>query len=98
MQGLKVAVVGMGVLLIVGVCALVYAIVAGAGKDAAPGGLAAGVASGLAVAAPGGGELISVAPDGDRLFLHFKQEQGAQILILDLRSGDVLGEIDVSAP
>lgn len=108
MQALKAAVIGMGVLLVIGIIGLVYAIVTDAGKrDGAPAPVADGPAvpqaappmgeAPVRVDLPPGSEVVAVHPDGARLYLHLKTGAGARILVLDSATGAVIGRIDARA-
>ncbi|MBP5856510.1 hypothetical protein KAJ83_05785 [Marivibrio halodurans] len=92
MQALKALVIGMGVLLILGVVGLVYAIVTDAGKKVAP---LAGAGTPMRVELPAGSAVKGIHPDGDRLYLHLETGSGTRILILDSATGRDLGSIDL---
>ena len=107
MQALKALVIGMGVLLVLGIAGLVYAIVTDAGKrpsaEEAPAMGAAPAQMGPApmgnvparIDVPAGTDLVAIHPDGGRLYLHLKTADGARILVLDASSGAALGSIEV---
>lgn len=92
MQALKALVIGMGVLLILGIVALVYAIVTDAGKKVAP---LADPGTPMRVMLPAGSAVKAIHPDGDRLYLHLETASGTRVLILDSATGRDLGTIDL---
>ncbi|MCR9219143.1 MAG: DUF6476 family protein [Alphaproteobacteria bacterium] len=94
MQALKALVVFMGVLLIVGLVALVYLIATGAHKSMGERPLAAPAAVPLAA----GERVVETRPDGDRLYLRLQGPQGARILILSSETGEPLGELLLQRP
>jgi hypothetical protein len=99
---LKIAVIVMGVLLVGGFAFVLAAIVYQAsrlGDAAAPVGatvsqpmaLPEGLAAELPI--PQGAEVTTLALDGDRLAVHLKSQAGAEIAVIDLRSGKVLARV-----
>ena len=108
-RALKIAVIVMGVLLVAGFAFMLAAIVYQAsrlGKPTASGAGTAPVSSatvsqpmalpdGLAseLLIPQGAEVTTLALDGDRLAVHLKSQGGAEIAVIDLRSGKVLARI-----
>jgi hypothetical protein len=99
---LKIAVIVMGILLVAGFAFVLAAIVYQAsrlGDGAAPVGatvsqpmaLPEGLAAELPI--PQGAEVTTLALDGDRLAVHLKSQAGAEIAVIDLRSGKVLARV-----
>jgi hypothetical protein len=99
---LKIAVIVMGILLVAGFAFVLAAIVYQAsrlGDGAAPVGatvsqpmaLPEGLAAELPI--PQGAEVTTLSLDGDRLAVHLKSQAGAEIAVIDLRSGKVLARV-----
>ena len=97
---LKIAVIVMGVLLVAGFAFVLAAIVYQAsrlGEKATPavGTVSPPMAEALAseLAIPIGAEVTTLALDGDRLAVHLKSQAGAEIAVIDVRSGKVLARV-----
>ena len=97
---LKIAVIVMGVLLVAGFAFVLAAIVYQAsrlGDKATPAvatvspPVAEALASELAI--PIGAEVTTLALDGDRLAVHLRSQAGAEIAVIDVRSGKVLARV-----
>jgi hypothetical protein len=97
---LKIAVIVMGVLLVAGFAFVLAAIVYQAsrlGDKATPAvatvspPMAEALASELAI--PIGAEVTTLALDGDRLAVHLRSQAGAEIAVIDVRSGKVLARV-----
>ena len=97
---LKIAVIVMGVLLVAGFAFVLAAIVYQAsrlGDKATPAvatvspPMAEALASELAI--PIGAEVTTLALDGDRLAVHLRSQAGAEIAVINVRSGKVLARV-----
>jgi hypothetical protein len=84
-QALKALVIGMGVLIVIGVTVIVVTVFNRIqdrdGNGAEP--------QRLEVAIPAGATLLEVVPNGQRLVLRLETPDGAQIMVVNLRSGAV---------
>jgi hypothetical protein len=93
---LKIAVIVMGLLLVGGFAFVLAAIVyqasqRGQATPSAEGGEGAPTRSELQI--PRDATVTSLALDGDRLALHLNSPQGAEIAVIDVRSGKVVARI-----
>jgi hypothetical protein len=96
---LKIAVIVMGLLLAGGFAFVLATIVYQASQLSkestesfpAPGGIEA------EFAIPPGSEVTSLALDGDRLALHLQSSEGAEIAVIDLKTGRVLSRIKLNS-
>jgi hypothetical protein len=92
---LKIAVIVMGILLVGGFAFVLAAIVyqaSKAGQDhAVPQATLEGVESALPI--PKDAAISSMSLDGDRLALHLNSAQGAEIVVVDLKSGKVMARV-----
>jgi hypothetical protein len=99
---LKIAVIVMGILLVGGFAFVLAAIVYQASRlgektppmgatVSAPMALPESLASELPIAP--GAEVTTLALDGDRLAVHLKSQAGAEIAVIDVRSGKVLARV-----
>lgn len=97
MRGLKAMVIGMGVLIIVGVIFLIYAIVQKSG-DELGGGFGAGKSPvSSSVALPAGAEVVETAVGAERIVLRVRLADGSgRLVILDAGSGRLVGQTDLS--
>jgi len=88
-RAIKAAVYIMGVLIVIGAVALVAAIVMKAerGKRAAPG------FGELKLAVPAGASISGSRLDGDRLIIDVTSPQGGEVVIVDVKKGEVLGRV-----
>lgn len=112
---LKVAVVVMGIMLLVGLAALIVGLVYQASKvggETPPAAPAAAVpappapadpiamapaASGAlpALDIPQGANVVSMSLDGQRLALHVRSREKAEIVVVDLRTGKVVSRLNI---
>lgn len=103
---LKVAVVVMGVMLLAGLAAVIAGMIFQASKvgkkspdaSAVPAAVSAAVPAAVAPEAltiPPGGEVVSMSLDGDRLALHVRAGEDAEIVVVDLRTGKVISRVKI---
>jgi hypothetical protein len=87
MQALKFLVVAMGVLIVAGTVALVVLLVqrAGGGSEAA--------LPAMSLNLPAGSRIMGVAGARDHFAVHVQRPDGDRILLLDSRTGRVVGEV-----
>jgi hypothetical protein len=84
-QALKALVIGMGVLIVIGVTVIVVTVFNRI-QDRDDNGAEP---QRLEVAIPAGATLLEVVPNGQRLVLRLETPDGAQIMVVNLRSGAV---------
>jgi len=91
-RAIKAAVYIMGVLIVIGMVALVAAIIIKAerGKTAAAG------LGDLKLAVPAGASITGSHLDGDRLIIDIASPQGGEVVIVDVRKGKVLGRVKLT--
>jgi hypothetical protein len=98
-QALKIAVIVMGLLLVGGfvfvLAAIVYQASGGGQTGARTSVPLSGVESELPI--PKDATVTSLALDGDRLALHLNSPAGAEIAVIDLKTGKVLARIRLKA-
>jgi hypothetical protein len=99
-RALKAAVILMGVLIVLGLILVFAAIVnrmsaGGSTAEVAPVGVA--MAPDIAALLGPDGEVVSTALDGSRLAIVFKRPEGHAVLVVDLRTGQVLNVITGNA-
>jgi hypothetical protein len=102
-RGLKMAVIGMGILILVGLGAVIWRIVelASSPKGATPTPPTPGPSSTpppsseLPLQLPNGAAIKTMTLDGDRLAVHFEAPTGAGIAVLDLATGLVRSRIRI---
>ena len=99
---LKIAVVVMGIMILAGLAAVIAGMIFQASKlgkktpkqvPAATAPVLSGALSALTI--PEGGEVASVALDGDRLAVHLKTPGGSEIAIVDIATGKVLTRVKI---
>ena len=97
---LKFAVVAMGLMILVGLGAVIVGMIYQASKvgkkpvsAAAPAALGSGIAGAGALTVPEGSKVTTMALDGNRLAVHFTTADGGEIVIVDLTTGRVLSRI-----
>jgi hypothetical protein len=100
MRGLKALVIGMGVLIIVGVVFLLYAIIQKSGEDAVLGGMAGSIAGGPAVRSnvtlPAGAEVVETRLDAGVIVLRLRLADGSgRLVVIDRATGKAAGRIDL---
>jgi hypothetical protein len=96
MRALKLLVVGMGVLLVLGTAALVWAVVYRVNHRPPPPAVASDRAGTTVVDLPPGARVESSEVAGDRLVLRLAMpDGGGRLLIFDLRSGARLGTVEL---
>jgi undecaprenyl pyrophosphate phosphatase UppP len=92
---LKIAVIVMGILLVGGfalvLATMVYQASQSTKDTAVRASIPAGVEAELAI--PPGATVTSLALDGDRLALHLQSSEGAEIAVIDLKTGQVLSRV-----
>lgn len=91
-RAIKAAVYIMGVLIVIGIVALVAGIVvkAGHGKKAAAG------FGDLNVPVPAGARIAGSRLDGDRLVIDVTSPEGGEVVIVDVRKARVLGRVKLA--
>ena len=100
-RGLKIAVIGMGIMILAGLAAVVWRIthLASSPKDAGPGVVQAQaivpspLAPDIMLALPDGAAVRSVTLGGNRLAVHYDAPAGSGIAVLDLESGRTLTHV-----
>lgn len=98
-RALKIAVVGMGIMIVLGVLTVIGRIVYLANQRPAQGGTSP-AASGRVVAnaklaLPSGAQIRQISLSGDRLAVHYESAGTGGIAILDLASGAVLSRVEL---
>ena len=101
MQSIKALVIFMGLLILAGLGLLVYGLVSQVSEVAGPGGAVAPDAPGgfddVDIPLPTGCSVVEARIDGDRLIVRTDEpdsnEPCQKIIIIDLRSGEVLGRV-----
>ena len=90
---LKIVVIVMGILLVGGFAFVLATIVYQASKGGQSGAAAlpAGLETGLPI--PKDATVTALSLDGDRLALHLNSAAGAEIVVVDLRTGKVIARI-----
>jgi len=99
---LRLAVYGMGVLLIVGFLVIIGRIIYLMAQSPAPASAATtetatALKSSAALALPPGASIRHVSLAGNRLAVHYDAPAGSAILILDLASGSVVSRIAITS-
>ena len=97
MRGLKAMVIGMGVLIVVGVIVLIYAIVQKSEEELGDGldGHKWSVAS--RVVLPTGAEVVETLVSGERIVLRLRLKDGSgRLIILNAASGKVVGQTELT--
>jgi len=89
MRGLKILVIGMGVVIVLGTITLAALIVRRL-STAAP---AEGAAISVGLGQPPGTRILGIAATQDRLAVHVGHEGSERVLLLDPRTGRVSGEV-----
>ena len=87
MRALKFLVVAMGVLIVAGTVTLVVLLVqrsGGRGGNALPA---------MSLDLPAGSRILSIAGAGDHFAVHVQRPDGERILLLDSRTGRIMGEV-----
>ena len=94
MRAMKYAVIGMGVILILGFFIILARIVYLTSRTDASG----PVGSEVVVAVPAGGQVTSMSLSNNRLALHLKDEGSAKssIVVIDLASGRVISRVQLT--
>jgi len=97
MRGLKALVIGMGVLIIVGVVFLLYAIIQKSGEEAAMGDAAPGAPVRAAVTLPAGAEVVETRLDSTTIVLRLRLADGSgRLVVIDRATGKAIGRIDLN--
>tara|TARA_R110002072_G_scaffold44768_11_gene124943 strand:+ start:1697 stop:1996 length:300 start_codon:yes stop_codon:yes gene_type:complete len=96
MRGLKALVIGMGVLIVVGLVFLIYAIVQKSG-DRLGGGFGADTAPTVSsVVLPAGAEVMETRVGTDRIVLRLRLPDGSgRLVVLDAATGRLVGQTDL---
>jgi len=102
MRALKALVIGMGILILIGLAAVVVAVIQRAGDDGDddPSTVRSGAPAergfgDVRVRLPPGAQVIGTSADGGRLIVHLRLAGGeARILVIDLATGKRLGAIE----
>lgn len=88
-RNLKIAIAGMGLLMLAGLGAIAYKIIAGSARGT--GGTVTAISGTpggeIAVELPKGAKVVSVSVSGNRLALHHESPAGTGIAIIDLDTG-----------
>jgi hypothetical protein len=94
-RALKIAVIVMGLLLVGGFAFVLAAIVYQASRGGQDGRNASAIATSVEteLAIPKDATITALSLEGDRLALHFKSEVGAEIAVVDLKTGKVISRI-----
>ncbi len=92
-RAIKAAVYIMGVLIVIGAVALVAAIMMKAERGGKT--IAAGFGD-LEVAVPAGATVTGSRLDGDRLAVDIASPQGGEVVIVDVKKGQVLGRVKLA--
>lgn len=96
MRGLKAMVIGMGVLIVVGVIFLIYAIVQKSGDELGGGFGAATSPVASTIDLPNGAEVVETAVGGQRIVLRLRLADGSgRLVILDAGNGRLIGQTDL---
>ena len=96
MRGLKALVIGMGVLIIVGVVFLLYAIIQKSGDEAALGGRTPGAPVRSDVTLPAGAEVVETRLDSNTIVLRLRLADGSgRLVVIDRGTGKATGRIDL---
>lgn len=97
MRGLKAMVIGMGVLIIVGVIFLIYAIVQKSGSELGSGFGAAKAPVASTIDLPIGAEVLETAVGAERIVLRLRLPDGSgRLIILDAGTGRLIGQTDLA--
>lgn len=94
-RSLKIAVIGMGVLIVLGVLTVIGRIVYLASRGPAQSSSSAGLAASARLSLPAGATIRTVSLSGDRLAVHYDASTGAGIAVVDLASGRVLSRVEL---
>lgn len=90
-RNLKIAIAGMGLLILAGLGAIAYKIIAGSGNSRSAGGTVTAIAGTpggeIGVELPKGAKVVSVSVSGNRLAVHHEGPSGTGIAIIDLDTG-----------
>lgn len=95
-RNLKILIVGMGVLILLGLGAVVLRIVTGGGAQQQSGTATSVLASAggeIAVELPPGAKVVSVSVSGNRLAVHHESPAGTGIAIIDLDTGRRVADV-----
>lgn len=96
-RNLKIAIAGMGLLMLVGLGAIAYKIIAGSGATRTAGGTVTAISGTpggeIGVELPKGAKVVSVSVSGNRLAIHHESAAGTGIAIIDLDSGRRVADV-----
>ncbi|MEQ1653958.1 MAG: hypothetical protein ABL897_15855 [Hyphomicrobium sp.] len=95
-RNLKILIAGMGVLILLGLGAVVLRIVTGGGGKASTGTPVSAVSSptgDIALELPSGAKVVSVSVSGNRLAVHHESPSGTGIAVIDLDTGRRVADI-----
>lgn len=95
-RNLKILIAGMGVLILLGLGAVVLRIVTGGGGTASTGTAVSAVSSptgDIALELPAGAKVVSVSVSGNRLAVHHESPSGTGIAVIDLDTGRRVADI-----
>lgn len=97
MRGLKAMVIGMGVMIIIGVIFLIYAIAQKSGEELGGGFGANKAPVTSAIDLPAGAEVVETRLGTDRIVIRLRlADRSGRLLVLDARSGRQVGQIDLT--
>lgn len=94
-RNLKIVVVAMGLLIVLGVLAVVGRIIYLASRGGAQSTSSGAIASAPRLALPAGAAIRSLSMSGDRLAVHFDASTGSGIAVIDLATGKVLSRVEL---
>ena len=97
MRALKAMVIGMGVLIIVGVIVLIYALVQKSADDLAGGFVPGKPTMTSSIDLPAGAEVVETRVGDQRIVLRLRLANGSgRLLILDAGTGGLIGQTDLT--
>ena len=93
-RGLRIAVIVMGVMIVLGLLAVIGRIIYLVGRPAGQASVASGkIAAEVVATLPAGATVKSIAFQGDRLAIHYDAPTGTGIVIVDLATGGTIGRV-----
>lgn len=96
-RNLKIAIAAMGLMMLTGLGAIAYKIIAASGASRTAGGAVTAIAGApggeIGVELPKGAKVISVSVSGNRLAVHHESPAGTGIAIIDLDTGRRVADV-----
>jgi hypothetical protein len=92
------AVIILGALIVIGMGVLVYGVTQGWGRKAAPPPAATAPSKPVNMSLAPGFRILSSETQPGRLIMHLRSETQDEIVIIDLKDGHVVAQIDAEAP